>query len=1150
MHPSLMVHGHQETLELGLRSLEVEHQAPMYPLRNVKAGCLMHPPSKVIMNNCHSSLSLHLVDSWIKLNTEKIMSLDNMSVSISNLLYQNFWKNLYQKFGEANAKCDAIQTNISIPQLLMMQCLISHINNHNNQEYSIMLNNLKNTAHSLISSTACGVTLGWSWTRELFTVSVSVDGVAASLRGQGNMKPVPLFNGLCHKKLNRNVTLSSSGLSPGKALLDVSASKYFSATLQFPFKTLPHHVPTLISVNMGESFFLCDPKLMEVMQTGFQVLNMLNTKADLNDSKSLPSEDKSPTKSNREPAEPHTPTDITMLQSLTGTVIDIKVGVSNFYICDKSLSSVSGQNVSEAVIKAAKSKKEFHVINIHLTSINVSNANTKVDMSQYSQHPVLFPPAVWTAGKVNFPWNISLTGFSAGKLVDNFITEILQPVDTSCTVGSSVNDVSRSLAVHVDMSSVMFIINTSIMTSIAMVSQTLLAALVECLPPQSSSSSADMSPSKSRQRVSHTSGSQQHHLVQRSLGSVSEPSQVTRSVLSERSGARSDNDGDWSLWLQWAIPQCTVSLHTANTEAERRLNIQFEDTSASVDKQSSYTKFKFRVRSVTGELLASSSSAGAQGDFKPKNFPDQVISCQPNIIKTLYVYNPESGGVEILSDEDDVDVNNLSKGVFNLTITKAECQQMMKKMKNMKDSKFNSEIIPDHKRFLTEFDFEINPIDLFLETSILESLLTVLYPLACIKLPKLDNPKASSREALLQMNNNSLPMLYLKSERIRIFFQSPEPRQDDLVPNFILFQMTRARISSQVENPLSRILVNPGLYHQASNSRMLSVPGSPVEDRQYQVDISGVSVATGHWEDVVERNRRPVKPLLRTMSENPALEWNTNIQNNEETSEVVLVPVVFNVNIKTMFAPSIVYQSLVNNIVSESLVAGVSLEVNIMSDINLCLSVQQLSFLSLTQQEIISFFKFDHDIREKTPKHSDSGLESIREDESFKSVDNSYSDTELVPVELLVTCTNVRLLVHKYEKSSASVTVDDIRMWRRYHHAHRHSTRVTTVSEDGSDEESDDRQESNVLLEPAPTEILSSTGYDGSEDESVAENMLEMKIRLIPLVSVCITQPYSLVSVTSADQRLEISLYNMTLACSPQGFHLPAKSGKKVPWLR
>ena len=52
-------------------------------------------------------------------------------------------------------------------------------------------------------------------------------------------------------------------------------------------------------------------------------------------------------------------------------------------------------------------------------------------------------------------------------------------------------------------------------------------------------------------------------------------------------------------------------------------------------------------------------------------------------------------------------------------------------------------------------------------------------------------------------------------------------------------------MTAQVENPLSRILVDVPLYHEAAGARLLGIPGSLVEDRQYQADIAGVTLATG-----------------------------------------------------------------------------------------------------------------------------------------------------------------------------------------------------------------------------------------------------------------------------------------------------------------
>ena len=107
--------------------------------------------------------------------------------------------------------------------------------------------------------------------------------------------------------------------------------------------------------------------------------------------------------------------------------------------------------------------------------------------------------------------------------------------------------------------------------------------------------------------------------------------------------------------------------------------------------------------------------------------------------------------------------------------------------------------------------------------------------------------------------------IFIVSE-VRLFLLGSEITfmSQDLLLNFLMFIMKKLNITSQVENPLTWILVEPSLYQQASNCRTLTVPWSPVEDRQYQVDIVGVSLAIGHWQDVEDRNRKPVKPCQRT----------------------------------------------------------------------------------------------------------------------------------------------------------------------------------------------------------------------------------------------------------------------------------------------
>ena len=140
-------------------------------------------------------------------------------------------------------------------------------------------------------------------------------------------------------------------------------------------------------------------------------------------------------------------------------------------------------------------------------------------------------------------------------------------------------------------------------------------------------------------------------IIQRSLGSVSEP--LTLETSGNFSG-NVDKAGSFrrqdhmDFWLQWTIPQWEVSLVSANLKAKSVHNILFEDSSVSVDSQKYYTKWKFKIRSIGSQHVPSKK----EGVSEVESFPGRFINCQPDMLKTMYVYSPESASVEILGDEE------------------------------------------------------------------------------------------------------------------------------------------------------------------------------------------------------------------------------------------------------------------------------------------------------------------------------------------------------------------------------------------------------------------------------------------------------------------------------------------------------------------
>lgn len=46
------------------------------------------------------------------------------------------------------------------------------------------------------------------------------------------------------------------------------------------------------------------------------------------------------------------------------------------------------------------------------------------------------------------------------------------------------------------------------------------------------------------------------------------------------------------------------------------------------------------------------------------------------------------------------------------------------------------------------------------------------------------------------------------------------------------------------------------LYQKAAQMRILHHPGSRLEDRQYDIKITNISMATGNWNDIIKYTNR------------------------------------------------------------------------------------------------------------------------------------------------------------------------------------------------------------------------------------------------------------------------------------------------------
>ena len=55
-----------------------------------------------------------------------------------------------------------------------------------------------------------------------------------------------------------------------------------------------------------------------------------------------------------------------------------------------------------------------------------------------------------------------------------------------------------------------------------------------------------------------------------------------------------------------------------------------------------------------------------------------------------------------------------------------------------------------------------------------------------------------------------------------------------------MIQVLSVTLTSQADNPLPRVVLNKDLYRKAVSTGLTTQPGSEMEDRQYQLDITGL----------------------------------------------------------------------------------------------------------------------------------------------------------------------------------------------------------------------------------------------------------------------------------------------------------------------
>lgn len=122
------------------------------------------------------------------------------------------------------------------------------------------------------------------------------------------------------------------------------------------------------------------------------------------------------------------------------------------------------------------------------------------------------------------------------------------------------------------------------------------------------------------------------------------------------------------------------------------------------------------------------------------------------------------------------------------------------------------------------------------------------------------------------------------------------------------------KINLNPDNPIARTPLRKDLYVEAEKRGLLTIPGSIVEDRQYQIVINGFSIKTGFWFDLkqVLEYYQATSTLDTDHQPNAALLWNEGKRPRaigfSNLDEINTSPLFNEVLFHSVFAPAIIFE--------------------------------------------------------------------------------------------------------------------------------------------------------------------------------------------------------------------------------------------------
>ncbi|KAK2583878.1 hypothetical protein KPH14_001152 [Odynerus spinipes] len=626
----------------------------------------------------------------------------------------------------------------------------------------------------------------------------------------------------------------------------------------------------------------------------------------------------------------------------SGLVLSGSIGHIVIYIPSTTMSGIGAHGIEQAKNRALEEDQHLQILCLKLPSILIHscNVNSEQLVPYLKTFPVKLPKSMWTYRVQSFPWTLSLFEFHCytlqGEMQQNFIKKMslnaTLALTTKTTSSQTTSNVltALSLCVHIDNSAIIISISEEQVVFMSNIIQKILNVL---LITNDSKESTAVVPHAINENpivcptVPQTPSTPTQVIYPEDTTTNSTISTSKDDVIPEKDSVI------LTAWIQWTITKIAVKLYVMGQEIKPSLKLvmEMEDIITSLDLQPVYLKLKNKITTVT--------------IFHYTRAP--------------YAQNWDVGeyvGIILCGREDNLEKGDDS-GFLNFTLTRAQSGNVHTRWGTYKRYKSNkkdfiTEALVSTNAYISEIDVKIQMVDVILPLSILSKYMQLAKPF--VHLDKTNEKIIKNNDEgiitsmltmITNINNEFLPLVHLEFKGFRLMIPVSTPARHRLQHDLLILQLDGIRITPHAENPICRTPLRLDIYQLAAQANILNMPGSAVEDRQYQINVKGVCVYSTTWKNYqMSINKRMSQSYLYTMNENPALEWNKLGNGNCLEPHFSTFPVLAKFDLCLIIAPTI-------KLKPDTIVCGSAVEINCITDIEITANLDQLKLISILYNE-------------------------------------------------------------------------------------------------------------------------------------------------------------------------------------------------------